>query len=377
MHSTTASTMAITTAAIEEPSSIRSYGYGPDETATGVHEPIIDGPVADGPAPNIEFDPEIHLAFDGKIESFTWEQLGYPIDHGISPVAVCQPFQLFTNEAINIMRAEILRKEVLEKYRVSSTIAAMQVRGYVEECAPFIYTAWKHPKTLEILSQVAGIDVAIRMDHEIGHVNFSVKPETKAVKANAEAATGHYKKEREVVGWHRDSYPFSTVTMLSDCTNIEGGETVLQLGNGKMHKLRRAQMGQCVVLQGRYVLHKGLTASAGKERMSMVTSLWPASPMARDESFLTNIRTVSNNDELYVQFAAYQLELLEERFHAQSQEIKKKRGSEKKLDTSALKKFITTQIEHLHGMAAALLEYGEIERGIVYESLQTEPIVAT
>jgi len=191
-------------------------------------EPIIDGPLP-GPFRHVEFDPDKHLCFDPPTSILTWEDLGYPKDHGVSPIAAVQPFRLFTDEAIQHMRDEILQEEVLKKFRVSSTIAAMQVRGYVESHAPFIYSAWKHPRTLEILSKAMGIDLAIKVDHEIGHVNFAVKPNTfDAANATASgyadtdaAAATHYSAEKEVVGWHNDSYPFSCVTMLSDATNIK------------------------------------------------------------------------------------------------------------------------------------------------------------
>jgi hypothetical protein len=110
------------------------------------------------------------------------------------------------------------------------------------------------------------------------------------------------------------------------------------------------------------------------ERISMVTSLWPASPHTPDESFLTNIRTVSNNEELYVQFAEYRFGLLEERFRAQVEDIKKKRANDSKLDPAALKEFIAIQIAHLNGTAAALLEEEKVERGLVHEALVTEPV---
>jgi hypothetical protein len=365
---------ATTTITQTESVSDSSFGYAPSDTSASAYDPIVDGPIIDGPPPSVVFDPARHLAVDNNIKTFMWEDLGYAKDHGITPIAVCQPFQLFTEEAVQIMRAEIFRKEVMEKYRVSSTIAAMQVRGYVNKCAPFISAAWKHPKTMEILSKVAGIDLAIRIDHEIGHLNFSVKSNDMSANDHVDIASGHYKKEREVVGWHYDSYPFSTVTMLSDSTNMDGGETVLQLGDGTMLKLNRAKLGQCIVLQGRYALHKGLTASAGMERISMVTSLWPASPHTPDESFLTNIRTVSNNEELYVQFAEYRFGLLEERFRAQVEDIKKKRANDSKLDPAALKEFIAIQIAHLNGTAAALLEEEKVERGLVHEALVTEPV---
>lgn len=125
-----------------------------------VCEPILNGPILDCPVSRIEFDPDKHLAFQPLTSVLTWEDLGYPKDHGVSPIAVVQPFRLFTEEAIRHMRAEILQREVMENHRVSSTIAAMQVRGYVEKHAPFIYAAWKHPRTLDILSQVMGIDLS-------------------------------------------------------------------------------------------------------------------------------------------------------------------------------------------------------------------------
>ncbi|KAI0834690.1 hypothetical protein F5Y06DRAFT_306580 [Hypoxylon sp. FL0890] len=337
-------------------------------------EPIIDGPRPSDKPPRVDFDPEKHLQFEPPSSVLTWEDLGYPKDHGISPIAVCQPFRLFSDDAIQQMRAEIFQQEVMENYRASSTIAAMQVRGYAEKHAPFIYAAWKHPKTLELLSKVAGIDLSIKVDHEIGHLNFAVKPDDKPPEANPEIPTAQYSKEREVVGWHYDSYPYSCVTMLSDGTNMVGGETVMQLKNGQVLKLDKPKLGYAVVLQGRYVLHKGLTASGGKERISMVTSLWPRSPFVKDETFLTNIRTVSNNDELYIQFAEYRLEMLEERTRAQLKKIRDARLAGGRISTTALKHFIAEQQQHLTVTDAALLEEEKVERGIVKEIIVNEPI---
>lgn len=49
---------------------------------------------------------------------------------GISPVAVTDPFPLFTREAVVEMRRDILSDKVLDEYRVSSKLAKCQAREY-------------------------------------------------------------------------------------------------------------------------------------------------------------------------------------------------------------------------------------------------------
>ena len=120
--------------------------------------------------------------------------------------------------------------------------------------APFVYDTWKHPKTLEIVSQIAGIDLVTEMDLEIGHINISVKSEQQrqdelqayAEKAHTEADEGiagcPWEDDKPIVDWHRDSYPFVCVTMLSDCSTMIGGETALRTGTGEILKVRGPDM---------------------------------------------------------------------------------------------------------------------------------------
>jgi len=79
------------------------------------------------------FDPDKHLARDYPSKIYTMDELGYAENIGVSPVAVSSPFQLFTPEAIQVMRTEIFKPEVLEKYKFSSNIARSQLRGYAKE----------------------------------------------------------------------------------------------------------------------------------------------------------------------------------------------------------------------------------------------------
>lgn len=120
--------------------------------------------------------------------------------------------------------------------------------------APFVYDVWKNPETLAIVSQIAGIDLVTEMDFEIGHINISVKSEKQkdeelrayAEKTQAEADEGiggcPWEDDKPIVDWHTDSYPFVCVTMLSDCTNMIGGETALRTGTGDILKVRGPQM---------------------------------------------------------------------------------------------------------------------------------------
>lgn len=121
--------------------------------------------------------------------------------------------------------------------------------------APFIYDAWHNPETLAIVSKIAGVDLVPNMHYEIGHVNISVKSEEQALDERAtverekksfaedEGIAGcPWEDDKPVVGWHTDSYPFVCVTMLSDCTDMVGGETALQTGNGDVMKVRGPQI---------------------------------------------------------------------------------------------------------------------------------------
>ena len=92
------------------------------------------------------------------------------------------------------------------------------------------------------------------MDFEIAHVNLSMPTDEqkeatrKALeeKASREADEGvsgcPWEEDRPVVDWHTDSYPFVCVTMLSDCTNMLGGETALRTGTDEIMKVRGPQM---------------------------------------------------------------------------------------------------------------------------------------
>lgn len=216
-------------------------------------------------SPRPPFDPSTHLCFVPPQQTLPMTDIHLSLDTGISPLAVSHPFPLFTPSAVARLREEILSDEVLASSAYSSNIAPAQLRGYAARHAPFVYDAWTHPETIRAVSEVAGVGLSLQMELEIGHVNLSFPPSNTTTSSSGTATTsegnmkkdekpteaetgiktgteGETEKEIPIVGWHRDSYPFVCVVMLSDCSNMVGGETVLKMGNGETVKIKSPEL---------------------------------------------------------------------------------------------------------------------------------------
>lgn len=77
-----------------------------------------------------DFNPEKHIDFTPPARILTMSDLKLPEGTGVSPFAVSDPFQLFTQEAVQRMRAEVFSKVVLENCKYSSNLAQCQLRGF-------------------------------------------------------------------------------------------------------------------------------------------------------------------------------------------------------------------------------------------------------
>ena len=105
--------------------------------------------------------------------------------------------------------------------------------------APFTYDAWKSPEVIARISEVAGVDLVPSIDFEIANINISIN------NPNVEVALTDDKPQEDelpAVAWHYDSFPFVCVTMLSDCTDMVGGETALRTATGEIMKARGPAM---------------------------------------------------------------------------------------------------------------------------------------
>ncbi len=85
------------------------------------------------PAVGKLFLPSKHFAFEEPKYIHTMEDIGYLATSGVSPVAVSEPFRLFSEEAVDIMRAEILDPVVQAQFSYKSDIAPKQIRGYAPQ----------------------------------------------------------------------------------------------------------------------------------------------------------------------------------------------------------------------------------------------------
>ena len=306
------------------------------------------------------------------------KDIGFADNTGISPVAVTQPFKLFSPETIRIMRSEIAQPEVTNSHTFSSNIAAAQLRGYARAHAPFTYAAWTHPATIAIVSKLAGVDLVPWGDYEIAHINLSVKSASQAAAERSAIDLARHKRahsdegidmstssetDKPVVGWHTDSYPFVCVLMMTDCTDMVGGETALRTATGDVIRVRGPTEGCAVILQGRYITHQALRALGARERITAVTSWRPRSPFVKDDSVLRTVRPVSDLNELYYDFAEYRLEILEQRIKKAREEMQEQRQMGGKFDTQGHKTFLEESVAFLRHTDGELVEEGKVRRG--------------
>ncbi|OJJ42133.1 hypothetical protein ASPZODRAFT_1505139 [Penicilliopsis zonata CBS 506.65] len=300
------------------------------------------------------FDAERHLEFQPPKGITTMKEIGLE-GHGISPVAASDPFPLFTTEAIKQIRAEIFSEPVLRDCQYTSSFAKYMVRGMGRERAPFTCDAWSSPELLRRVSQVAGVDLVVSFDYEIANINISVDNDSSAI------AKGDGNNDSSAFAWHYDSFPFVCVTMLSDCSNMVGGETAIKTPSGEIRKIRGPTMGTAVVMQGRYIEHAALKSMGGPERISMVTAFRPRDPTIRDELILTGSRAISNWSELYHGFTEYRLEVLEERLRLKQKQEQKRVDTKRPFNIREMTAFLREQQAFLEATIAELIEVEDMD----------------
>jgi hypothetical protein len=120
------------------------------------------------------------------------------------------------------------------------------------------------------MSKIAGVELVPVMDYEIGHINLSIPGDKKQYDSNTMISE---EDEEAIVGWHRDSYPFVCVLMMSDTTGMVGGETALRTGFGDIKKVRGPSKVSCL---------PSITMSS----TNIASGMWchPARPIHRSSS---------------------------------------------------------------------------------------------
>lgn len=111
-----------------------------------------------------------------------------------------------------------------------------------------------------------------------------------------------------------------------------------------------------MILQGRYIEHQALKAFGGRERISMVTSFRPKSPLVKDETVLTGVRGISDLSGLYTQYSEYRLEVLEERICRKLKTERRRELAKRPFNIPDMRNFLTEQKQFIESMLEEIYE---------------------
>ncbi|THY83323.1 hypothetical protein D6C95_08493 [Aureobasidium pullulans] len=280
------------------------------------------------------FDPKIHLDYSPAERTFTLAEWGIQEHEYTTPIAGCTPFRLLSLEGVMAYRRAILRKDVFDQCAGHPFPGTVTLRN-LAKVSKFVNDFWTHPDTLSIISDALGIKVVAVMPTEIGHTNIQVSGSgdvLSQLKIQPSQEARPLTKEEElydplsgssVIPWHRDSYPFVCVLMLSDTTHMKGGETYVSARDIQAASIiiRGPGLGTAVVLQGGQVKHLAARAFGSAERITTITSFRAAELGRFDDSRLANLRAYDNLPELYSQWSLYRLKKMRDEIDAAVRKI--------------------------------------------------------
>ncbi|EXJ79527.1 hypothetical protein A1O3_07806 [Capronia epimyces CBS 606.96] len=248
------------------------------------------------------------------------KELGLNPPTATSPIAITEPFLLFTVEGVKELRRDLSSRDRSE--------ARMKAE------AGNLYRPRECEALLNAVSQAAGVELVPVFDYDIAHTNVQVDAEkaknediyqdlpdaeppkqpTDPSLIDQKLPTGDINDKNAVVGdWHNDVFPWVCVLMLSDPTGMSGGETALRKGDGSFLKVRGPELGYAVVMQGGSIHHAALKQHGAGERITMVTSLRPKDPLAIDGTTLGRVKIVSDPDALFKQWTTYRMDVVSAR----------------------------------------------------------------
>lgn len=109
-------------------------------------------------------------------------------------------------------------------------------------------------------------------------------------------------------------------------------------------------------MQGRYIPHTALRALGTRERITLVTSLRPRSPLLPDDSDLHTVRGISDIHELHYQYASYRLEILQARIENQVKGMREAHARGVRVETGRLRGWLAEQGKFLERMGEEIWE---------------------
>ena len=246
------------------------------------------------PGEEVKFDPKRHLQIEmpRSVVALDFKDVSYPYGRATKfpGLAYTKPFRLLSSEGVKALRSVVdsHKSKYLKQNNRNNCIRGL---GYLSQ---FVRDFSYCPQVIEAFSSIANENLwPHNMTMNLGHTNF-----------------GEIGSGRAVDAWHVDSTDYVTVLILSDITDMKGGELqVLQLPDARGNTFARLQMtgiprelvetstyfqaGYCIFMQGSKILHSVTPVESAREpRISYVQSWSRRNVFAPD---LTRFATFRHN----------------------------------------------------------------------------------
>ncbi|KAF4993501.1 hypothetical protein FGRMN_6430 [Fusarium graminum] len=315
-----------------------------------------------------DFDPAIHLAFQPPAHRHTFQELGLSEPQNAPDLCYTDPFPLFSEEGVRMLRREMLSKPMLDKYLRSWDRAPAYIAGH-EKTAKFTLQAWQHPATQAAVERAAGFKLRLlRREADLGLVNIQLGPEglpgvyNLTETPSAPFSPGETQKSSwddvPIDAWHKDQVPVVCVVMLSDTSSMQGGETAIKKGDGSIAKVKSPTIGGAVIMQGGCTEHAALRATNVPERISMVSSYAFADPNLDDQ--YTSLRSIdlgNDNVPLFCNiFLQEKLLRLQGRVDSVLKTLVEKEKNEETISRDEFEEWVKEQTDFLRSSAWEMYE---------------------
>ncbi|KIV77952.1 hypothetical protein PV11_09725 [Exophiala sideris] len=333
---------------------------GPQSVYAGIK--IVPKCTEDHPLP--QFDPKIHLNFIPPKARYSFTDLGLEKPYNAPDLCYTEPFQIFSEEGVRVMRRELFRKEFLDKYMRTWARAPCYIGGFSAEEgeASFIKQAWYHPATQAAINEAFGTALKPLPRHcDVGYVNVQLGADDRVgvykytdTPAKPQPLSGIHSGIAQsqwdnlpIDAWHKDQVPVVCVVMLSDTSTMAGGETAIRKGDGTLIKARGASLGGAVLMQSGNLEHAALRASNCSERVSMVTSYSFADPELDDSRTTLKSADVVNEDMASLKYAhlEYKLKRLRDRIDVVLNGVGQQRAEGATPDRDEIEPWVKEQIK--------------------------------
>ncbi|MDE0310176.1 MAG: hypothetical protein OXI60_10140 [Acidiferrobacterales bacterium] len=252
----------------------------------------------------IKFDPDRHLQLEPPEATLQLSDLGYradEIERCPTAFAVSSAARILSDEGVEVM-LETTRR--LKRHSVNCERIENMVRGGVYQ-SEFLRDFCLCTEVTDFLCDIFGTPVAPHtMPLHLGHLNYA--PDD---------------LKRSVDKWHHDTLGLDYVLMVSDPTQLQGGE--FQYFKGTRHEAQDyadrnepipddrvctpdfPSAGYAIVLHGNMVVHRATRLTQRAERITLVNGYVPLNCEINDACRFQDLSLVDPHHVLFTEWARH------------------------------------------------------------------------